>query len=167
MRRHARPKWERERVTHTNVKMWNAKRVRVHLYSLSLSLCIYIQIKWMCILYIIRTRHRQSKLRSIFLRASMQATKSECVFVSFTSFHFIGITFLGKEHVEFDGKWAWLFVSVLFLVRWTRDHCKIYFTPRSSKAIDRDTEGMWADRQESVWQLSPGVANVLCANYTI
>lgn len=56
----------------------------------------------MCILYIviIRTRHRQSKLRSIFFeRANERARLCVCVcaFVSSTSFHFIGITFLGKS----------------------------------------------------------------------
>lgn len=142
MRRHARPKWAKENCE--NVKCETSTYIYTP-YSYSYKINVY-------------NKDTTSSVKITFNILLASAG----VFVSFTSFHFIGITFFGAKSMLnlMENGHGCLFLFCLFLVCLTRAIIAKFGLHWGVKR--REKEGRKAGKRESVWQLSRCGQCVVC-----
>ena len=122
----------------------------------------------MYVLYIIRTRHRQSKLRSIFFETSKRmyfcaAAVCVCIcFFYFFSFYWHNFFWAKACWIWWKNGYGCLFVFVCFF-------CVLSARSLQNSVYAKELESERASGRANtnLCDNFPGVANVLCANYTI
>lgn len=156
--------------------MWNVKRVRtfllIHSRSLPLPLSLYISHNInVYIVYNNKDTTSSVKITFNIFRASVQMCVCICFFYFFS---FYWHNFFGQNHVEFDGKWVWLFVCLFLFVSCVERAIIAKFSllwrirEQTSKPASDETIARARKRAtKNLCDNFPGVANVLCANYTI